>query len=118
MLVLVPELAFYGGISAVNYGLLTWVSLQEKGWVWKIPIVDFRFRAKFLIVPALLTHCIYQWQFSQSLFSINSTSSELVVAWQVHLISIILAVTYHFAVSLRFNPVESAKTSIGAFKLG
>ena len=99
MLLLVPDLALYGGSSAMNYGLLTWLSTQDRGPAFKYSKANLPSNIKALIAPALIVHCAFQWFFSRSLFSINPGNPELIIAWQVHLISIITALMCQFSKS-------------------
>jgi len=110
MLLIVPKLAFYGGSSAINYGLLAWLSLQDRGPVFKYSGANLQNNLKALIAPTLIVHCAFQWYFSRSLFSTNPGNPELVIAWQTHLISIVTALMCQFLKSPPTIYNLSAKT--------
>lgn len=82
---LVPQLAFYGGISALNYGLLTWICLTRRDlvqerWQW-IPS---------LFPVVIMAHIGWQYTTEESLLSIGLPRSVR-VAWQAHLAAVLLA---------------------------
>jgi len=110
MLLIVPNLEFYGGSSAINYGLLIWLSLQDRGRAFNFPGANLQGNLKALIAPALIVHCAFQWYFSKSLFSTNPGNPELVIAWQAHLISIVTALLCQFSQSSPTIHKLSAKT--------
>ncbi len=83
--VLVPELAFYGGISALNYGLLTWLCLTQRD------VVQKRWQWVLSMLPALLVVHI-AWQYTTETTLISSGLPRSVrVAWQAHLFALLLA---------------------------
>lgn len=81
----VPQLAFYGGISALNYGLLTWLCLTQRG------VVQKRWEWIPLLFPVLLlAHIGWQSSTEESLLSAGLPRSVR-VAWQAHLAAVVLA---------------------------
>lgn len=81
----VPQLAFYGGMSALNYGLLTWLCLTERGvmqkpWDW----------IALLFPVLLLAHIGWQSSTEESLLSAGLPRAVR-VAWQAHLAAVVLA---------------------------
>ena len=111
LLLIVPNLVFYGGSSAINYGLLTWLSLQDRGRAFRFSGSNLQTHLKALIAPTLIVHCAFQWYFSSSLFSTNPGNPELVIAWQAHLISITAALMCQFSKSSPIIHDLSAKTA-------
>lgn len=81
----VPQLAHYGGISALNYGLLTWLCLTQrevlqKRWQW-IPS---------LFPVLLMAHIAWQFSTEESLLYAGLPRAVR-VAWQAHLAAVLLA---------------------------
>jgi rhomboid family GlyGly-CTERM serine protease len=81
----VPELGFYGGISALNYGLLTWFCLTQR------TVVQERWQWIPALFPVLImAHIGWQYTTEQSLISAGLPRSVR-VAWQAHLAAVLLA---------------------------
>lgn len=81
----VPDLAYYGGISALNYGLLTWMCLTQRkrlgaSWRW-MPV---------LLPLLLLAHVGWQYHSETSLL-VTALPRFVRVAWQAHLAAVLLA---------------------------
>lgn len=81
----VPQLQFYGGISALNYGLLTWLCLTQRG------VVQKRWGWIPLLFPVLLlAHVGWQASTEKSLLAAGLPHAVR-VAWQAHLAGVVLA---------------------------
>ncbi len=80
----VPELGYYGGISALNYGLLTWLCLTQRDVV----------RARWQWIPALFPVLLMAnigWQYSTEASLLDAGMPRAVrVAWQAHLAAVLL----------------------------
>ncbi|MDY6982285.1 MAG: rhombosortase [Pseudomonadota bacterium] len=81
----VPEMHAYGGISALNYGLLTWICLTRR------TVVHARWQWSLTVFPAvMLAHIAWQRATESSLLDAGMPQG-LRVAWQAHLAGIVLA---------------------------
>ncbi len=81
----VPALSFYGGISALNYGLLTWLCLTQRN------VVQARWQWVLALFPALIVlHIAWQYTTETTLISAGLPRSVR-VAWQAHLFAVLLA---------------------------
>jgi rhomboid family GlyGly-CTERM serine protease len=100
----VPELWFYGGISALNYGLLTWLcvtqrTLLQKNWQWAASVLPL----------LILTHIGWQYTTERSLLDAG-LPRYVRVAWQAHLAAVLLAFAFAAARTAVRTPL-SARSS-------
>jgi rhomboid family GlyGly-CTERM serine protease len=91
MLLLAPELHYYGGISSVNYGLLTWICLTHAAVNQSFTVAGRRLFPAKLVVAGLIAHIGFQYATARSLFSPALADAAIVVAWQTHLACTITA---------------------------
>jgi hypothetical protein len=81
----VPMMWFYGGISALNYGLLTWLCLTDRS------VLHPRWQWLAGLLPLLiLAHIAWQYTTEGLLISAGLPRSVR-VAWQAHLAAVVLA---------------------------
>jgi rhomboid family GlyGly-CTERM serine protease len=109
MLLLAPELHYYGGISSINYGLLTWICLTHAAVNQSVIVAGWRLFPAKLVVVGLIAHVGFQYATARSLFSAASADAAIVVAWQTHLACTITALILAVAGKYRAGkPLPSA----------
>lgn len=101
MLAFAPALLYYGGISSINYGLLTWMCLTHPAARGSFVIAGWRVFPSPLIIAALLGHVGFQYATARSLFSAASSADGISVAWQTHLACILTALLFALAAKRR-----------------
>jgi membrane associated rhomboid family serine protease len=89
---LVPAMIQYGGLSAINYGLLAWLALHDRNPLLARASGKGRSRLRVLFVALPVGLCALQWWQGLSVVPGLAAGDGPAVAWQAHLIAIILAV--------------------------
>lgn len=86
LLILVPQMTFYAGVSAINYGLLAWLALHPEGLIAGRRASASRIVTGALVLTALLAMCALQaWR---GISLVPGAQSAATVAWQAHLLGI------------------------------
>ncbi len=85
MALLAPELLYYGGISSINYGLLSWTCLTHVAVNQSFKVAGLKLFPARLVVVGLLAHIGFQYATARSLFSAAPADDAIVIAWQTHL---------------------------------
>ena len=97
LMLFVPSLDYYAGISAINYGLLCWLLLTMRERFGSLKAGYFEINITDIAIVLLILRGVLQWQQQQTFGQLSTADLTYIVAWQAHFISMAIAAAVYLS---------------------